>query len=200
MRSRSFRHVLFPQSQISDLFIFALTIVWQCPGRNVTAIVVPHYLALWIKQNPSKLSNLMVLDNNIVTSCWKTSQQPTEVERPFLVYRRMRQFETPIYSSSKSTKQNRLASWWNHCTSNVCRIIKRDAKLSHISTLRFTAASEVICTEEAKRDKNLMRSSAGGKNLASSISSYPVLWSLCRTSTDIKSSSVWGSERVFFAQ
>lgn len=66
--SRSFRYVLFPQSQISDLFIFALSTVWQYSDRNATAIAVPRYLALWIKQNPSKLSNLMVLDDKIITT------------------------------------------------------------------------------------------------------------------------------------
>lgn len=76
--------------------------------------------------------------------------------KAFLIYRGMRQFEKIIYSSSKSTKCYCFASWWNHCTLNVHRIIKPDTKLLYTSKLRFMPASEVICVEEAKGNKNMI--------------------------------------------
>lgn len=94
-----------------------------------------------------------MLDNNIRT--YRGRKAVSYLQRDEAVWK--------DYSSSESTEQNCLASWWNHCTLNVHRIIKPDTKLSYTSKLRFAPASEVICIEEAKGNKNTVCSLEDGK-------------------------------------
>lgn len=172
-------------------FEHTMAVSWQeCHCNNS-----PHYLALFIKQNPSKLSNLMVLDKNIITTnrgrkAFSYLQKNEAIWRLFI-----------HPDTSKSAKLNFFTSRWNPCTPNVHRITKPDTMLSYTLKRRSAPASEVIYVEEAKGNKNTTcKVQKMGGTWLQRFFAYSVLWSLCRTSTDIKSSSLCGSERKIFAQ
>lgn len=87
-------------------FEHTMAVSWQeCHCNNS-----PHYLALFIKQNLSKLSNLMVLDKNNVTTnrgrkAFSYLQKDEAIWRLFI-----------HPDITKSTQLNFFASWWNPCT------------------------------------------------------------------------------------
>lgn len=129
------------------------------------------HLSLWIKQNPSKLSNLMVLDNNIITTY--------SGRKALLFLQRGGHLKKPCIhlDSSESTKWNCSASLWNPCILNVHKVI--------IFTLSYhtSASPGFTCfwhqgIEEAKGSKNMTyKVQKMGRTWLQIFLVYSVLWS-----------------------
>lgn len=129
------------------------------------------HLSLWIKQNPSKLSNLMVLDNNIITTY--------SGRKALLFLQRGGHLKKPCIhlDSSESTKWNCSASLWNPCILNVHKVI--------IFTLSYhtSASPGFTCfwhqgIEEAKGSKNMTyKVQKMGRTWLQIFLVYSILWS-----------------------
>lgn len=134
----------------------------------------------------------MVLDNNIIT---------TYSGRKALLYLQRgdylkRHWFTWIHlDSSESTKWNCLASLWNPCILNVHKIINLYTKLSYIYKPRFNLLLMSLALKKLRAARTWPTKFRRWEELG-----FKCTFILGRTSTDMKSSSLCGSERKNFAQ
>lgn len=144
--SRSFRDAQFHPSQSLTFS----SLLWAQHGSILTGMPLQQQfplLSLWIKQDPSKLSNLMVLDNNIIT---------TYSGRKGLLYLQrggnLKRLCVHL-DSSDSTKWNCLASLWNPCILNVHKIINLDTNVSYTYKLRFNLLLNSLALKKIRAAK-----------------------------------------------
>lgn len=134
----------------------------------------------------------MVLDNNIITTY--------SSRKALCIYREEATWKDSVFIWTAQSPWS-LASLWNPWILNVHKIINLDTNVSYTYKLRFNLLLKSLALKKTRAAKIWPTKFRRWEELGFKYFLLILYFSsLCRTSTDMKSSSLCGSESKIFAQ